>query len=138
MKKANNIYIGIILFLICSCMFFLSENYTLIKNLNGKNNALQLQKRELREEEKKKSEINYSDILQKLNHIEGVQILDFARDNGGKITAHVKISGDKAKIVNALKKVREKKNFYSIDNIRMEQDKYKNIKASADVNFMSQ
>ncbi|MHC6179437.1 hypothetical protein ACYUJ6_06215 [Clostridium sp. JNZ X4-2] len=138
MKKANNIYIGIVLFLICSSIIFLSENYILIKNLNGKNNALQWQKRQLDKEEKKKSKINYSDILQKLNDIEGIQIMDFTRDNGKKITAHVKISGDKARVVNALKKIREKKNFYSIDNIRMEQDKYKNIKASADVNFMSQ
>ncbi|CAB1242907.1 hypothetical protein ACFHWD_05665 [Clostridium sp. MT-14] len=136
MKMANNIFRFTILALICSCVFFLSKNYALIKDLNEKNGVLQLQENNLKKNLKKTSGISYSDVLQKLNGIEGVQILNFSRSSEGKITVNVEITGDKTKVVDAFKKISQKENFYSMDNITMEQDRYENLKARTDINFV--
>jgi hypothetical protein len=86
--------------------------------------------------DEKSNEISCGDVLQRLRDIDGMEILNFAGDGKGKIIVHVEIKGDKAEILSAFKKVESKKNFYSMDNIRMEQDKDKNIKAAADINFI--
>ncbi|WP_294181315.1 hypothetical protein [uncultured Clostridium sp.] len=134
-KMTNGVYGVIILILTLSCIFFLSENCLLIKNLNIKNYNFKLQETKSEKSLNNVNAINYGDVLQKLDSLDGVQILNFTRSKNGKIAVKLEISGDKEKIADTLKKIRQRDNFYNMGNIKIEQDKCSNIKAKIDVNF---
>lgn len=136
MNMVNNIYRIIIIFLVCSCTVLLIKNYNVLKNIHSENVKLQFVEKNLKNQTKDKEQVSYTDILRKLNCIEGMQVINVANNNDGKLTVQFEVIGDQAEIKSILEKVKKIKYFSNIDNIKIEQDKFQGIKTKADVNFI--
>ncbi len=136
MNMVNNIYRIIIIFLVCSCTVLLIKNYNVLKSIHSENVKLQFVEKNLKNQVRDKEQVNYTDILRELKGIEGMHVINLARNNDGKLTAQFEVIGNKAEIKSILEKIRKVKYFNSIDNIKIEQDKFQGIKTKADVNFI--
>ncbi|OAA83297.1 hypothetical protein [Clostridium ljungdahlii] len=136
MNMVNNIYRIIIIFLVCSCTVLLIKNYNVLKRIHSENVKLQFVEKNLKNQTKDKEQVSYTDILRKLNCIEGMQVINVANNNDGKLTVQFEVIGDQAEIKSMLEKVKKIKYFSNIDNIKIEQDKFQGIKTKADVNFI--
>lgn len=132
----NNIYRIIIIFLVCSCTVLLIKNYNVLKSIHSENVKLQFVEKNSKTQIKDKEQVSYTDILRKLKCIEGMQVINVASNNDGKLTVQFEVIGNQAEIKSILEKVKKIKYFSNIDNIKIEQDKIQGIKTKADVNFI--
>ncbi|OBR94909.1 MULTISPECIES: hypothetical protein [Clostridium] len=135
MNMVNNIYRIIIIFLVCSCTVLLIKNYNVLKSIDSENVKLQFVEKNLKNQIKDKEQVSCTDILRKLKCIEGMQVINVASNNDGKLTIQFEVIGNQAEIKSILEKVKKIKYFSNIDNIKIEQDKFQGVKTKADVKF---
>lgn len=132
MNKVNNLYRIILIFLIFTSSILLIKNYNMIRAIKYQNLKIQsLDKKQI----KKNCKMDYSEVLDELNHIENLHVMNLVNSSNENILLQAEIIGDKEMVKNILTKIQSNNKFYNIGSIKIQQEESNQIKVITDINL---